>query len=320
MRGGKGGKAVNLRIRRPHGARYSVGIAEHSAPDALKGHMGRPRGYIMSLRICMEAGDLLTSTAQQDRALDLESERHSADDTLRFEALARELEALGATLSHDLRAPLRSIEGFSRLLLGAPYADQLDATGQDYVQRIHRASGRLAQMMEDLLQLVRLARNGIRREHVDLSAMALGILSGLQAAAPARRAEITVEPDIAVTGDAALLRLVLENLIGNAWKFTRGKEVASIFFGRADGDGVAAICVRDNGIGFEQKYADRLFRAFQRLHSETEFEGRGIGLAKAQRAIHAHGGRIWPRGQRGAGAAFYFTLPGMDAEKGTHRP
>ena len=262
----------------------------------------------------------MTSTAQQDRALDFELEQRSADNALQFEALARELEAFGATLSHDLRAPLRSIEGFSRLLLGEPYTEQLDATGQDYVQRIHHASRRLAQMMEDLLQLVRLARNGIRRERVDLSAMALGILSGLQAAALARRAKITVEPDIAVTGDAALLRLVLENLIGNAWKFTRGNEVASIFFGRADNDGVAAICVRDNGAGFEQKYADKLFRAFQRLHGETEFEGNGIGLAKAQRAIHAHGGRIWARGQRGAGATFYFTLPGMDAEKGTHRP
>jgi len=255
----------------------------------------------------------LTSTAQQDHALDVESEQRATDSALRLQTLARELEAFGATLSHDLRAPLRSIEGFSRLLLQPPYAEQLDATGQDYVQRVHRASLRLAQMMEDLLQLVRLARNGIKPERVDLSAMARDILSGLQAAAPARRAEITVQPDIAAHADARLLRLALENLLGNAWKFTGRNEIARIFFGRAADDGVAAICVRDNGAGFEQKYADRLFRAFQRLHGETEFEGTGIGLAQALRAIHAHGGRIWARGQRGAGAAFYFTLPGVAA-------
>lgn len=258
----------------------------------------------------------MTSTAQQDHALDVELEQRATDSALQFEAVARELEAFGATLSHDLRAPLRSIEGFSRLLLQPPYAEQLDATGQDYVQRVHRASLRLAQMMEDVLQLVRLARTGVKPERVDLSAMALDILSGLQAAAPARRAEITVEPDIAARADARLLRLALESLLGNAWKFTGRNEVAIIFFGHAADDGVAAMCVRDNGAGFEQKYADRLFRAFQRLHSETEFEGTGIGLAKAQRALHAHGGRIWARGQRGAGAAFYFTLPGMATARG----
>ncbi len=257
----------------------------------------------------------MSSTAQQDHALDVELEQRATGSAPQLEAVARELEAFGATLSHDLRAPLRTIEGFSRLLQQPPYAEQLDATGQDYVQRVHRASLRLAQMMEDLLQLVRLARNGIKPERVDLSAMALEILSGLQAATPARRAEFAVEPGIAAHADARLLRLALENLLGNAWKFTGRNEVASIFFGRAADAGEAAICVRDNGVGFEQKYADRLFRAFQRLHSETEFEGSGIGLAKALRAIHAHGGRIWARGQRGAGAAFYFTLPGMATAK-----
>lgn len=258
----------------------------------------------------------MTSTAQQNHAPDAELEQRATDSALQFEAVARELEAFGATLSHDLRAPLRSIEGFSRLLLQPPYAEQLDATGQDYVQRVHRAGLRLAQMMEDLLQLVRLARTGVRPERVDLSAMALDILSGLRTAAPARRAEITVEPDVAAHADARLLRLALESLLDNAWKFTGRNAVARISFGRAADAGVAAMCVRDNGAGFEQKYADRLFRPFQRLHSETEFEGAGIGLAKAQRAIHAHGGRIWAHGQRGAGAAFYFTLPGVAAAEG----
>jgi light-regulated signal transduction histidine kinase (bacteriophytochrome) len=259
----------------------------------------------------------LTSTfSSRDAAFDTDMKQHASGSTPQLEAAARELEAFGATLSHDLRAPLRSIEGFSRLLLQPPWTEQLDATGRDYVQRIHRSSLRLAQMMEDVLQLVRLARNDVRSEHVDLSAMARDILSGLKAAAPARRAEFTVEPDIAVTGDARLLRLALESLLENAWKFTRQKELANIFFGRATDACAPALCVRDNGAGFEQKYADRLFRAFQRLHGEAEFEGAGVGLAKAQRAIHAHGGRIWARAESGAGAAFYFTLPGMSAAQG----
>jgi signal transduction histidine kinase len=253
----------------------------------------------------------LTSTTQDEREFNAELEQRVIASTLQLEATARELDAFGATLSHDLRAPLRSIEGFSRLLLQPPHAEQLDPTGQDYVQRIHRASLRLAQMMDELLQLVRLARSGVKSERVDLSRIAQDILAGLQAAAPARRAETVVEPDIAVTGDARLLRLALENLLGNAWKFTGRNEVANIFFGRTTDDGVPAICVRDNGAGFEQKYADKLFRAFHRLHRETEFEGAGIGLAKVQRVMHAHGGRIWARAERGAGATFYFTLPSM---------
>ena len=247
------------------------------------------------------------------RARNAELEQRASDAARQLEATARELEAFSASLSHDLRAPLRSIEGFSRLLLEPPYAGQLDATGNDYLQRVHRASLKLTQMMEDLLQLTRLARAGIKAERVDLSAMAREILAGLQAAAPARRAEIAVEPGIEVSGDARLLRLALESLLGNAWKYTGKNEVAKISLSRTADDGVAAVCVRDNGAGFEQKYAGKLFHAFQRLHSEAEFKGAGIGLAKVQRVMHAHGGRIWARAERGAGATFYFTLPGMAA-------
>jgi hypothetical protein len=262
----------------------------------------------------MQAGVPLSSTAQDQpaqQASNAELQQRVREGMLQLEATARELDAVGTALSHDLRAPLRSIEGFSRLLLQPPYAEQLDATGLDYLQRVHRASLRLGQMMEEMLQLVRLARGGVKSELVDLSQMARDILGALQAAAPGRRAEIAIEPDIGVTGDARLLRLALENLLGNAWKFTSRNELANISFGRAVDEGVAAVCVRDDGAGFEQKYADRLFRAFQRLHNETEFEGSGTGLAKVQRVIHAHGGRIWARAERGRGAAFYFTLPCM---------
>ena len=249
----------------------------------------------------------------KDDVPDAELRLHVIEITKQLEATARELEGFGSTLSHDLRAPLRSIEGFSRLLLEAPYSTQLDATGLDYVQRIHRASLRLGQMMEDLLQLVRLARSGVRRERVDLSAIASELVEQLKAAAPQRQVDIRVESGITVEGDASLLRLVLEQLLNNAWKFSSKTEHASISFGRVVDEGVPALCVRDNGAGFEQKYADKLFRAFQRLHSEREFEGGGMGLAKAQRALLAHGGRIWARAERGAGAAVFFTLPGLSA-------
>jgi len=252
----------------------------------------------------------LNSTIRDDLP-DAELRPRVIEITKQLEAAARELEGFGSTLSHDLRAPLRSIEGFSRLLLEAPYTAQLDATGRDYVQRIHRASLRLGQMMEDLLQLVRLARSGVRRERLDLSAIAGEIVERLKAAAPQRQVDVRIEPGIAVEGDANLLRLVMEQLLDNAWKFSAKTEQASIAFGRVVDEGVPALCVRDNGAGFEQKYADKLFRAFQRLHSEREFEGGGMGLAKAQRALLAQGGRIWARAERGAGAAVYFTLPGL---------
>jgi len=170
----------------------------------------------------------LNSTTRDEPARIAELEQRLTDSALQLEATARELDAFGATLSHDLRAPLRSIEGFARLLLQAPYTGQLDATGQDYLQRIHTASLRLAQMMDQLLQLVRLVPKDIKSERVDLSGMAQDILAALQAAAPARRAETAVEQGISVTGDARLLRLVLENLLGNAWKFTSGTALANI--------------------------------------------------------------------------------------------
>ena len=141
--------------------------------------------------------------------------------------------------------------------------------------------------------------------------MAHDILASLKLTAPARLTEIVVDPDLVLTGDPQLLRLVMENLLNNAWKFSRKSDVVRISLGRVSDAGVSAICVRDHGVGFEQRYADRLFRAFSRLHNDPQFEGLGVGLAKVQRAIHAQGGRIWARAQAGAGAAFYFTLPGL---------
>ena len=244
-----------------------------------------------------------------------ELEQGASRSAEQIRGAASELEAFGSALSHDLRAPLRAIEGFSRLLLEQPHIEQLDPTGKDYLHRIHGASLKLGQMMEDLLQLVRLTRGGIRAVHVDLSAMAQDILQGLKAADAERRVDVAVEPGITVTGDIKLLRIALENLLSNAWRFTANKDIAEISIGIANDGGVAAVYVRDNGAGFEQTYADELFRPFRRLHSESEFPGIGVGLAKVQRVMLAHGGRVWARGQRGNGATFYFTLPGITAAK-----
>lgn len=247
--------------------------------------------------------------------LNVAPDRRAAESALQAETIRSELDAFAAALSHDLRAPLRSIEGFSQLLL-QQHAQQLDTTGQDYLQRVHRASLRLGQMMEELLRLARLTRDEVKSEQVDLSRMAEGIFSGLRATAPERQAETAVDPNLVVTGDAALIRLCLENLLGNAWKFTSGNAVADIFFGHTMDDGVLALCVRDNGAGFDQKYSDKLFRPFQRLHGASEFDGSGMGLAMSQRVVHAHGGKIWAQAQRGQGATFFFTLPGMVAGPG----
>lgn len=224
-------------------------------------------------------------------------------------AVSHELETIGSVLSHDLRAPVRSIEGFSRLMLKS-HAAHLDETGQEYLGRIHAASLRLARMIDELLQLTRVARGGIRSDQVDLSVVAAEILASLLATAPERKVQTRIEPGLQVVADARLIRLALEQLLGNAWKFTRGVSVAVIEFGRCVHEGSPALFVQDNGAGFEQKYADKLFRAFARLHSESDFEGSGLGLATVQRIVHAHGGRMWAQGQTGGGARIMFMLPG----------
>jgi len=258
----------------------------------------------------------LTSSAKDEPSpsgSDADLAQRLVERTLQLAASTRELTEFAATLSHDVRAPLRSIEGFSRILLQPPYIDQIDETGLDYLQRIHQAGLRLMQMTQEMLQLVQIGQGGVQSEQVDLSAMAQQILADLQAGAPTRRADLLVEPGLSVTGDSRLLRLLLENLLGNAWKFTKKNELPRVFMGRATDEGVPAICVRDNGVGFDQQYAGKLFRLFQRLHADAEFEGIGVGLAKAQRAVHAHGGRIWARAKPDIGATFIFTLPGLAA-------
>lgn len=241
------------------------------------------------------------------REVNAELEQRVALLTQRLKLTNRELEALYYSLSHDLRAPLRGINGFSQILL-TQHAGQLDASSQDYLQRIHRASLRLGELINALLMLAQITRDSIHREFVDFSQMARHILAELRAAAPERKVEVEIEDGIVVEGDSRLLRIALDSLLNNAWKFTSKNACASICFGSAAHDGVTEIFVRDNGVGFDPKYAGKLFSAFQRLHSEKEYSGIGIGLAMVQRVVHAHGGQIRAEAQPGAGATFYFTV------------
>jgi signal transduction histidine kinase len=228
-----------------------------------------------------------------------------------LEGTNRELEAFSYSVSHDLRAPLRTIDGFSQILQ-EDYEDRLDEEGMDYLGRVRAASKHMAGLIDDLLDLSRVGRRPLTRERVDLSALAAGIVEDLRMAEPGRRVEFVAEENVTAWGDVSLLKVALENLLGNAWKFTSRKEGARIEFGVAEEGGRPVYFVRDDGAGFDQAYADKLFGAFQRLHGQEEFEGTGIGLATVARIVHRHGGRVWAEGEVGEGATFYFTLGGRD--------
>jgi two-component system NtrC family sensor kinase len=220
----------------------------------------------------------------------------------------RELEAFSYSVSHDLRAPLRSIDGFSRALL-EDHFERLDPQGRHHLERVREAAKRMAQLIDDLLELSRVGRAELVRSRVDLSALAGKVLLELQRREPERDVNCIITRELHTDADPRLLEIVLENLMGNAWKFTRKVLRARIEVGQLSStDEVPAFFVRDNGAGFPMSYADKLFRPFQRLHTESEFPGTGIGLATIQRIIDRHGGKAWAEGEIGHGATFYFTL------------
>lgn len=228
--------------------------------------------------------------------------------TTQLAAANQELEAFSYSVSHDLRAPLRSIDGFSRALLD-DYSAQLDEVGKDYLQRVRAATQRMGQLIDDMLKLSRVTRSEMNFETVNLSMLAQTVADELQQAQPERHVEFVCTPGMMVRGDAHLLKVALENLLGNAWKFTSKREQAHIEIGVTHQVGASVYFVRDNGAGFDMAYVGKLFAAFQRLHAMTEFPGTGIGLATVQRIIHRHGGRVWAEGEPDKGAKFYFTLP-----------
>jgi light-regulated signal transduction histidine kinase (bacteriophytochrome) len=228
--------------------------------------------------------------------------------TIQLEAVNRELEAFSYSVSHDLRAPLRAVRDFGRIL-GEDHADGLDGAGRAHLDRILRASERMEELIEGLLELSRLGRAELRRDTVDLSRASLSVISELREAEPERIVETVIPAGLTLNADARLMRVVLENLLGNAWKFTANTAGSRIEVGCAQQAGETAWFVRDNGAGFDIKHADRLFVPFQRLHMENEFAGTGVGLATVQRIVQRHGGRVWAEGAPGKGATVWFTIP-----------
>ncbi|MCD9026870.1 CHASE domain-containing protein [Luteimonas sp. BDR2-5] len=227
-----------------------------------------------------------------------------------------ELESFAYIVSHDLRAPLRSIEGFGRLL-SERYHDAIDAQGRDYLSRVRNAANRMDALIDALLAMSRITRGGFTRARLDISALAEEVVGELRQDAPGREVEVVIAPGLTADGDAALVRNLLQNLIGNAWKFTSGTADARIELGcEAGADGAPVFFVRDNGAGFNADYAGKLFRPFQRLHREDEYKGHGVGLASVKRIVERHGGRIWADGRPGEGAVFRFTLGGEAAPGG----
>ena len=226
---------------------------------------------------------------------------------LQLEATNKELEAFAYSVSHDLRAPLRSIDGFSMALL-EDYANKLDDQGKDCLQRVRAASQLMGELIDDMLSLSRVSRAEIHWKKVDLSGLAQKIAQELQDSEPKRRVKFIIAPDLLVYGDGPLLRAALENLLSNAWKFTGKRDRPKIEFGARKENGLQVYFVKDNGVGFDMSYVSKIFEPFQRLHSKNEFPGTGIGLATVRRIIDRHGGRVWAEGKVGDGATFYFTL------------
>ena len=285
-----------------------------AAAEAMsRGERGRRSG----VRGDDEVGAL--GAAFDDMAERLEADRRALEEaraalearvrarTAQLERTNRELESFVSAVSHDLRAPLRAVQGFSEALI-EDHAAALSDEAREYLERMRAAAERMSQLVEDLLLLSRVSRSQLERTPVDLSRMAGELLAELRAADPEREVEARVAPGIEADADPRLLRVLLENLLRNAWKFTRGRAPARIEVSLEREDGEACVCVRDNGAGFDPRYAHKLFQPFQRLHSAQEFEGSGVGLSTVQRIVHMHGGRVWAEGREGEGARFCFTL------------
>ncbi len=273
------------------------------------------RAYIGAHRKLRDYNKILNAEIHERKQAEAALEKHRghleelvAERTTELTTSNRELETFCYSVSHDLRAPLRAIDGFSHILLG-DYADKLDDSGQDHLARIRTAAQHMAVLIDELLQLSRVSRMEMEMVDVDLSSLAMAVVAELKDADPARAVDVTIAPDLHAYGDKTLLASVITNLLNNAWKFTGKKAHVQIEFGHENTEHGPAFFVRDNGAGFDMQFAAKLFTVFERLHTPEEFEGSGVGLATVQRIITRHGGKIWAEAEQGKGATFYFALP-----------
>jgi light-regulated signal transduction histidine kinase (bacteriophytochrome)/HAMP domain-containing protein len=254
-----------------------------------------------------ERDTALRSSEGRLRQLNAELEHRVAARTVELETSNKELEAFSYSVSHDLRAPLRAIDGFSKALL-EDCGDVLGETGATHLQRVRNAARQMGLLIDDLLNLARISRAELRREPVDLGAVGTEIAASLEQSQPERQVSFVVAPNLRAEGDSQLLRIVLDNLLRNAWKFTSKHPTGRIELGQTGTNGRSVFFVSDDGAGFDMAHSDLLFAPFQRLHRQSDFEGTGVGLATVQRIIHRHGGRLWAEGVVDKGATFFFTL------------
>jgi PAS domain S-box-containing protein len=315
-------RAPDLRVSGDLAAEAPATSAQNGANGPIERRHRKKDGRLMDvelkrheLELDGRAGEMVVSTDITERKrteteilrINEELERRVQARTAQLEAMNKELEAFSYSVSHDLRAPLRSIRGFSEVLLER-YSSQLDARGQEFLRRACQSSQQMDRLIEDLLKLSRVGRSEMQQKRVDLSQMARSIAADLQKAEPERAVEFAITPGLEANGDERLLRVALENLLRNAWKFTSKQKDARIEFGFTR-EPEPAFFVRDNGAGFDMAYAGRLFGVFQRLHTVGEFPGTGVGLATVQRILIRHGGRVWGNAKVEGGATFYFALP-----------